>query len=59
MLFAVPLLGEPLDAVTLGFALAVIATVFVGKKTVRSPATRAVLSATARSTSLQPKEETT
>ena len=32
MLFAVPLLGEPLDAVTLGFALAVIATVFIGKK---------------------------
>ncbi len=32
MLFAVPLLGEKLDAVTLGFAGAVIATVFVGKK---------------------------
>ena len=32
MLFAVPLLGEQLDALTLGFALAVIATVFVGKK---------------------------
>lgn len=32
MLFAVPLLGETLDAVTLGFALAVIATVFVGKR---------------------------
>jgi drug/metabolite transporter (DMT)-like permease len=32
MLFAVPLLGETLDAVTLGFALAVIATVFIGKK---------------------------
>lgn len=32
MLFAVPLLGERLDAVTLGFALAVIATVFIGKK---------------------------
>ena len=32
MLFAVPLLGERLDAVTLAFALAVIATVFVGKK---------------------------
>ena len=32
MLFAVPLLGERLDAVTVGFALAVIATVFVGKK---------------------------
>ncbi len=32
MLFAVPLLGERLDAVTLGFAVAVIATVFIGKK---------------------------
>ncbi|TWO70760.1 DMT family transporter [Caenimonas sedimenti] len=32
MLFAVPLLGEQLDAVTLGFALAVIAVVFLGKK---------------------------
>jgi drug/metabolite transporter (DMT)-like permease len=32
MMFAVPLLGERLDAVTVGFALAVIATVFAGKK---------------------------
>jgi drug/metabolite transporter (DMT)-like permease len=32
MLFAVPLLGESLDAVTIAFALAVIATVFAGKK---------------------------
>ena len=32
MLFAVPLLGERLDAVTLGFAAAVIAIVFAGKK---------------------------
>ncbi|MGH8805282.1 MAG: DMT family transporter [Polaromonas sp.] len=32
MLFAVPLLGERLDMVTVGFGLAVIATVFVGKK---------------------------
>lgn len=32
MLFAVPLLGETLDALTLGFALAVIATVFIGKR---------------------------
>jgi drug/metabolite transporter (DMT)-like permease len=31
MLFAVPLLGESLDAVTVGFAVAVIATVFVGR----------------------------
>lgn len=32
LLFAVPLLGERLDTVTVVFALAVIATVFVGKK---------------------------
>jgi drug/metabolite transporter (DMT)-like permease len=32
MLFAVPLLGESLDALTVGFAAAVIATVFIGKK---------------------------
>ena len=32
MLFAVPLLGERLDVVTVGFGLAVIATVFIGKK---------------------------
>ena len=32
MMFAVPLLGESLDATTLGFSLAVIATVFIGKK---------------------------
>jgi drug/metabolite transporter (DMT)-like permease len=32
MLFAVPLLGERLDLLTLGFGLAVIATVFAGKK---------------------------
>ena len=32
LLFAVPLLGEKLDATTLFFALAVIATVFIGKK---------------------------
>jgi drug/metabolite transporter (DMT)-like permease len=32
MLFAVPLLGERLDALTLGFGVAVIATVFIGKK---------------------------
>jgi drug/metabolite transporter (DMT)-like permease len=32
MLFAVPLLGESLDALTLGFAFAVIAVVFIGKK---------------------------
>jgi drug/metabolite transporter (DMT)-like permease len=39
MVFAVPLLGESLDALTLGFAAAVIATVFIGKKMpVRAPA---------------------
>jgi drug/metabolite transporter (DMT)-like permease len=32
MLLAVPLLGETLDITTLGFGLAVIATVFIGKK---------------------------
>ena len=32
MLFAIALLGETLDAVTVGFGLAVIATVFIGKK---------------------------
>ena len=32
MLFAVPLLGESIDPLSLGFAIAVIATVFAGKK---------------------------
>ena len=32
ILAAVPLLGEPLEVVTLGFALAVVATVFIGKR---------------------------
>jgi len=32
ILATVPLLGEPLGTVTLGFALAVVATVFVGKR---------------------------
>jgi drug/metabolite transporter (DMT)-like permease len=32
MVFAVPLLGETLDAPTLGFGLAVVATVFIGKR---------------------------
>jgi drug/metabolite transporter (DMT)-like permease len=32
LLFAVPLVGERLDGVTLAFALAVIATVYAGKK---------------------------
>lgn len=38
MLFAVPLLGERLDALTIAFALAVIATVFAGKKMPVRPA---------------------
>ena len=32
LLFAVPVLGETLDPVTVGFALAVIAVVFIGRK---------------------------
>ena len=32
ILAAVPLLGEPLEVITLGFALAVIVTVFLGKR---------------------------
>ncbi len=32
LLFAVPILGESLDTATVGFSLAVIATVFAGKK---------------------------
>lgn len=40
MLFAVPLLGESLERVTVGFALAVIATVFIGKKMPVNPAQR-------------------
>jgi drug/metabolite transporter (DMT)-like permease len=38
MLFAVPLLGEKLDALTVGFALAVICTVFLSKKMAVHPA---------------------
>jgi hypothetical protein len=38
MLLAVPLLGEQLDALTVGFALAVIATVFLSKKMTVRPA---------------------
>ena len=37
ILAAVPLLGEPLDVVTLGFALAVVATVLAGKKLSQGP----------------------
>jgi drug/metabolite transporter (DMT)-like permease len=32
LLFAVPVLGEPLEAVTVGFSLAVMATVLVGRR---------------------------
>ena len=32
MVFSVPLLGESLDLMTVGFAIAVITTVFIGKK---------------------------
>ena len=32
LLFAVPVLGERLDAVTVGFALAVIGVVFVSRR---------------------------
>jgi drug/metabolite transporter (DMT)-like permease len=40
MLFSVPLLGESLDLLTVAFALAVIATVFIGKRMpVSTPAT--------------------
>ena len=39
MLFSVPLLGESLDAMTVGFALAVIATVFIGKRMPVAPST--------------------
>ena len=37
ILAAVPLLGEPLETVTLGFALAVVVTVFAGKRFVGAP----------------------
>ncbi|MBX3637500.1 MAG: DMT family transporter [Rubrivivax sp.] len=32
LIFAVPLLGEPLEPLTLGFALAVVAIVFIGRR---------------------------
>ena len=41
MLFAIPLLGESLDALTAGFGLAVMAVVFIGRKMpVSAPAAR-------------------
>ena len=39
ILAAVPLLGEPLNVVTLGFAAAVVATVVIGKRLSQPPAT--------------------
>jgi drug/metabolite transporter (DMT)-like permease len=33
LLFAVPIAGETLDAVTVGFALAIVAVVFASRKT--------------------------
>jgi drug/metabolite transporter (DMT)-like permease len=38
ILVSIPLLGEPLDVVTLGFAAAVVATVVVGKRLSQPPA---------------------
>ena len=51
LLFAVPLLGEPLEPLTVAFALAVIATVFVGK---RLPAHRPPLQASLAPLERQP-----
>ncbi|MEY3612150.1 MAG: hypothetical protein RJB14_1872 [Pseudomonadota bacterium] len=40
MLAAVPLLGESLEAMTLGFALLVVLTVFMGRRMAKAPDTR-------------------
>ncbi len=40
ILAAVPLLGESLDAITLGFALLVVLTVFMGRRMANAPASR-------------------
>jgi drug/metabolite transporter (DMT)-like permease len=40
LLFAVPVLGERLEATTVAFSLAVIATVFIGKRMPVGSATR-------------------
>ncbi|RYX97100.1 MAG: DMT family transporter [Comamonadaceae bacterium] len=56
MLFAVPLLGERLDIVTVGFGLAVIATVFIGKK--MPVAAIATVAASSRPEVLHPPEKT-
>jgi drug/metabolite transporter (DMT)-like permease len=37
ILAAVPLLGESLDAMTLGFALLVVVTVFMGRRMANTP----------------------
>jgi drug/metabolite transporter (DMT)-like permease len=40
ILAAIPLLGESLDAMTLGFALLVVLTVFMGRRMANTPVTR-------------------
>jgi drug/metabolite transporter (DMT)-like permease len=42
ILAAVPLLGEPLEGMTLGFAVAVVAVVFLGKRLAGSPSAATV-----------------
>jgi len=42
ILASIPLLGEPLDVVTLGFAIAVVCTVMLGKRLSQPPPTQAV-----------------
>jgi drug/metabolite transporter (DMT)-like permease len=39
ILAAIPLLGESLDAMTLGFALLVVFTVFAGRRMAQAPTT--------------------
>jgi drug/metabolite transporter (DMT)-like permease len=48
ILAAVPLLGEALEPMTLGFALGVVAVVFLGKRFAGGPAASTTASATAR-----------
>jgi len=48
ILAAVPLLGEPLDVVTLGFAAAVVATVVLGKKLAQPRQNAAVVATASR-----------
>jgi drug/metabolite transporter (DMT)-like permease len=40
ILAAIPLLGESLDAMTLGFALLVVLTVLMGRRMANTPVTR-------------------